>query len=725
MLRRARVLRRLGWTVLGLYVAYVLLGNLFLNTSLAGLAMNRKPDRFHAQWQRGVTWWPGQARLWHVEVKGHARRVQWTAQAERVRASFAPLPLLWRELKFTDIAADELQFDSGRVAADLAPAPARPGGWIIHLASIHSDTLRRARWEKLEASGPGRVEFGMVKQLRGGALEILPSTLQMAAAQVKLADEALLSQATLDASFSMPSHRAADVHGLARLALIKVALELQGEAPGLTATLRPDDRLDVAMQPGAGRAALKLAFEQGELQPGGRVTLDLPVSFTDPAGARSENRFTVDAAIQDQVTLRVILPAQPQGIGSLDANLQIASRRLPLDGWRTLLPQTSGDVALRWRFESLRWLSELLVPSDWLSFDGAGELDAQLRIAAGRLADGSYFEVPGVDLSVRVLDDRIRGHARAAGTIAAPVAGKSEATAHVELALDKFSMASDAAPDQVYVQGRALKLDLESSGDLARFRDTVSARLRFDNASIPDLTAYNQFLPNANLRFTGGSGQLGADVSLNAHGKVARGRFALQAQRAALAVAEIALTGDVAIDTQLTGADLEGRSFTLDGSGVTLRNVGYRDGDEARSGWWAKIQLPHSRVRWGRPLQIDGEVEATMKDVGFLLALFAQRKTYPKWVMRLIDAGEASAQGQVQLRGKSAVLDRLQAQNDRFQLRGRMTLEDARRSGDLLLQWGVLRLGVELHDGERKLHLIKATEWFEERADLLPARAGR
>lgn len=725
MLRRTRWLRRLGWSVLGFYLGYVLLGNLFLSTSLADRALSRKPDRFHAQWQRGVTWWPGQARLWDVKVKGQARRVQWSAQAERVRASFALLPLLWREFKFTDIAADELQFDAARVATDLQPAPVRPGGWIIHLASIHSDTLRRARWEGLEASGQGRVEFGLVKQLRGGALEILPSTLQMTAAQIKLADDVLLSQAALDARFSMPSHRADETRGLARLALISVALQLQGDAPGVALTLASNDRLDIAVQPGGGRADVQLAFERGELQPGGRVVLDLPVSFTDPAGLRRENRFTVDAAIDEQIALRVVLPAQPQGVGSLDANLRIASRRLPLEGWRQLLPQTSGEVALRWRFESLRWLSDLLVPSDWLSFDGVGELDASLRIDAGRLVDGSRFEVPGVELSVHVLDERIRGHARAAATILAPAAGKAEATAHVELVLDRFSIASEAAPDQVYVQGRDLKLDLESSGDLARFRDTMNARLRFSDASIPDLTAYNHFLPRRQLRFTGGSGRLGGDVSLDAHGKVATGRLALTAKRAALAVAEIDVSGDVAIEAQLRRADLEGRSFTLDGSRATLENVGYTQGDETRRGWWTKIALPRSRVRWGRPLRLDGEVEATMKDVGFLLALFARHKSYPKWVLRLIDAGEATVRGQAQMRDGALVLDRLTAQNERFGVRGRLTLDEARRHGDLLLSWGVLDVGLEWQGGERKLHLRKATEWFERRPDMLPASRSR
>src|SRR5690606_31001008 len=106
----------------------------------------------------------------------------------------------------------------------------------------------------------------------------------------------------------------------------------------------------------------------------------------------------------------------PDGHAHLDAGLRVGSRTLPL-AMDELLPQVSGHVDLRWRFDSLRWLSSLLVKRDWLAFDGDGELDAALRIEAGRLAPGSRFEIPAVEIQARVLDDRIAGSARARGEL--------------------------------------------------------------------------------------------------------------------------------------------------------------------------------------------------------------------------------------------------------------------------------------------------------------------
>lgn len=48
--------RAVRWPVLAvvaLYAAYLLLGNLFLNTPLGTAALNRTPDRFAMQWRAG------------------------------------------------------------------------------------------------------------------------------------------------------------------------------------------------------------------------------------------------------------------------------------------------------------------------------------------------------------------------------------------------------------------------------------------------------------------------------------------------------------------------------------------------------------------------------------------------------------------------------------------------------------------------------------------------
>jgi hypothetical protein len=713
-LRRALVFVAIAWLV------YLLLGNVFLNTRLSAAAFNRHPERLSFDWGRALTLYPGQILAWDVTVKGHVRRVRWEASAPRARTRLALVPLLRRELRFPAILAEDVAFAARQVEDDLAPRAPGPGGWTVRLDAIEALSLRRARWNDLALTGHGNARFGMIKRLRGGPLQILPSHLLMSRAELHRGGERVLADAKLQARFEMDRHEGARHPGAARLAFIVADLSLEADAPGLDLGLGGDEQWKLALAPGAGRIQVDLGYDRGLLRPGGRVALQVPVSLEVDGGTRRDNVLSLDADVDAAgLRLRARLPQLPEGRARLDADLRIAQRPLPMQGWDALLPLASGHIDLNWRFDSLRWLSDTLVHEAWLRFDGAGELDASLRIEAGQLAPGSRFEVPAVEIAAHVLRDRIAGRAHAQGRIDAdPRSGVPQA--RVELVLDEYSIAPEEAPGAPYVTGRALSLVLASSGELARFRDTLQAQLGFRDARVPDLRRYNDYLPGANLQFTGGSGTLSGNLSLDARGRVARGRFDVRATGAALRFATRELRGDVAVDTHLARADLAQREFVLDGTRIALERVAFSDaaGNERRD-WWARIVLPRAHAEWGRPLSLDGEATIRMKDVGFVLAVFSRKQRFPRWVMRLVDAGQAEVRGIARVRGKTLVLDRLHAENRRFQLRARLKLEDSQAHGDLLLRWGVLALGVELAPGDRDYHLVRATDWYESRPDLL------
>jgi hypothetical protein len=716
--RLPRKLRITLWIALLAYVAYLIPANIFLNTPLAQRSINRVPERFRIDWSRAISLWPGGIIAWDVVTRGHARNVKWRADAQFAMGRIALLPLFRRELRLPRIDAHDVTFEAHQVEEIMPPREPSPRAWTVTLPVIASSTLREARWNDLRLAGMGDVSFGMSKVLRGGELEIFPSSLQMQDARLTRADSILLDKAAIDSTFSMIEHPPRQHPGRDKLELIVGTLGIDAEVTAMNLTLDDNDKLDVALQPGPGRLTVDLALERGEIKSGSTATLALPVSLAVEGDARRENVLTMQASVGDDIVILAQMPQQPGGRARLDAQLRIAQRALPLDGWKPLLPKTSGHIGLRWRFESLTWLSELLVKKPWLAFDGAGELDADLQVLAGRLAPGSHFELPDVRMVTHVLDDLVTGRGHAKGRIEAGKDGEPRAS--VNLLLQQFAMAPEATPDEPYVDGRDLALNLDSSGDLARFRDTLMARLRFRDAKVPDLTRYNHYLPQRNLRFTGGHGTLGGDLTLDAEGQVARGQFGVRALGAKMRLARIDMAGNVAIDTRLARADLERRSFDLDGTRIDLSRIAFTDpSGNARRDWWAKIELTRAHATWGRPLEVDGEAQIAMKDVGFLLALFAQKKKFPKWVARLVDAGEAQVQGQAQLRGKALVLDRLHAENDRFRVRGRLNLEDARATGDLLLHWGILTLGVELDESERDYRMIGATEWYESRPDLL------
>jgi len=99
--------------------------------------------------------------------------------------------------------------------------------------------------------------------------------------------------------------------------------------------------------------------------------------------------------------------------------------------------------------------------------------------------------------------------------------------------------------------------------------------------------------------------------------------------------------------------------------------------------------------------------------VSSLLDLYADRSAFPKWVGKLIDAGQADATARVRVDGDAVTIDALRARNQRIDLDARMRMAKGQSTGALYARWGVLGLGAETSGGQHKLHLLKARQWYD------------
>ena len=181
--------------------------------------------------------------------------------------------------------------------------------------------------------------------------------------------------------------------------------------------------------------------------------------------------------------------------------------------------------------------------------------------------------------------------------------------------------------------------------------------------------------------------------------------------------------GDFDLDARVGGSDPRARHFDLDGTTLKLRNVKVVDaGRTAGEQWWATLALARGRIEATRPFKVDADAAIEMQDVGLLLALFTRHRDYPRWVLRLADAGTLKAQGRMRMDDSALVFDRVEANNDRFDIKARMRLGRSDPRGDLLLQWRALALGLELDKGGREFRVLRAREWFGARPHLIESR---
>lgn len=716
-----RVMRRLAGSVLALAVLYLVVGNVFLNTALGSWAVNRKPERFHMAWSWGLTAWPGQVVLWNVETKGHVRRVQWSAHAARASGRIALLPLFSRELRMPSIDADDVSATIDRVEQEMPPPPARDGGWWLRFDRIATDSPRQLRIGAFDVAMQGRAQFAFTKQLRGGPLEVQPSSAALTDLVVRAGEQAVLRDGRLDGTFAMARHRREDAAGIARLGFADADIHLGGLTPALAVDLDGGQPWHGAAVEDAegGRIDAQLRLARGVLEPDGVIDVRVPLHATRDGARFADEAMLRIGVVDDGLHVDFALPPPPGDSGRIQGRFEVAGRRVTdLLVADDLLAKTSGTLDVDWQFGSLDWLTPLLVKAPWLELDGAGRVVAALKVAHGRLEPGSRASVPEVDLVATIAGHRFSGRARAEGTLAEGADGQRAAVA---LALARYDVVDVDAPAVRLVQGSDLRIDLDAAGDLKDFRQSAKARLRFADAGIADLRPLNAWLPAAAIELVGGSAKVGGDLELDAEGQVSRGRLGLAARAMRARFGTTALAGDFDLDARIGGSDLKTRHFDLGGSTLKLRNLRLPDDDRAAGRrWWIDLATDRARIEAKRPFALEADARVGMQDLGLLLALYARHRDYPRWVLGLLDAGRADARGRVRFDARGLLVDGVEASNDRFDVKARMQVDRARPKGDLLLAWHKLALGVELGADGHEFHVLRAKDWYAAQPALLP-----
>lgn len=723
-----RLLRRLLIAATVVMVPYLVGGNIFINSQWAHDLANRKPERFHAKWSGALTVFPGMIMGWDVTVGGHARKVVWKASADRVYGSFNVFSLLRRELKSGWLRAINVDIEADRVSENLLPPPFRDDAWTLAFRSISSSSIHHLRFEKFKIDSDASAEIGFIKQIRGGPFEILPSQVSLKKTTLRYGDLSLLSDARITSTFAIPKHRREEAPGWENLEIASGTLDVDGAVPLLGFELDTDNRWRVVSDGATSPARLnaKVGVVTAILQPGSSVEVSVPLTgniastpFNDKATLRGE-------LVVDDIKLTLHLPPPPQGSGSADAEINLANARVDLPrGLKALVRRSSGRFDMNWHFGSLDWLDPILMQARWLQLRGSGDVLARLRVDSGVLLPGSNVEVPHADLGVVVAEHRFFGSTSVNAKVVAAGNDRDEKTPGqlaVDAALDEFDIAASAAPDQSLVQGRDLKIDLTASSDLAEFGNSSKAHLRFKNAEMPDIRAFNRYLPSRSVVLLGGRNRLDGDVHLNAAGKVARADIHVSGSDTRARLGAINLAGDFELSSKLIASKSDADRYELAGSQMKVSRLRVGDGDYSDGEpTWATLDLRRGTITTGQPLRIHADADITMENIRLLLGLFSRHRAFPKWVIRLADSGVLHATGLMRSEGDTLIFDRVKARNDRFDAAARMRVKSGTAHGDLLLHWGVLTLGLEVEGDQRDFHLIGATRWYESQPDLLPA----
>ena len=704
-------LKKILIVVLIIWALYLVAANVFLNTSIGVHTINRKPERFQAQWGWAMSLYPGHIYAKTLKLNGHSRDIKWSAEATKANGRISIFPLLTKTLNFGWINADDIHLVVNKTDDFLPPTINDKTPWQLNFNDIQSSSFLSVRYNEWKIVGTGDADFSIKKELKGGDLEIPPSTARFQNASVYRGDLEVSNKAVVEVALEMLPHTRDEAQGKEKVNKTKATVKVRGNAPGLDLREKKTGALDLKVAGKEGQLLADIEINEGLLEPGGKLHWSIPI-LLEGAETAEEYRAQVIMDVHDNdISVKTKIPALKEGNNYLDTDLRVRGRQVLRTDPKLLLKDVSGVVKLKWHFGSLKWINPMLTKTNWLRLNGEADIAADMKVENGKLMSGSYARIENADLNVNVFDAVFSGQAHADAKI-------SEKTTTIDIVANTFHVADKKQLTKPYVLGNDLKVYLVSSESIERFHEDMQARLQFTNAQIPDLRTYNRSLPGNSLKFLGGSGLASGDFLMDANGELVKGEAVINGKQADIAIGTTRLSGNLVLNAKGRRTKAGTPNYAVDVLTLDLSDVRHRSAPAAGA-WWAKINVASGNVDWAQPLKMRGNANVQMKDASLLFSLFAERSEFPNWLGKVIDQGQVDARSLVSMNGETIIFDDINVKNERLQADARMKLNNGVPSGVLYAQWGKLGIGMELDNGQRKMHLKNAQEWYQTQPRLI------
>ena len=435
-----------------------------------------------------------------------------------------------------------------------------------------------------------------------------------------------------------------------------------------------------------------------------------------------------------EATVRGSVEFKIRGDMKLDSDLEISTLALVRDGRRVafvdqfdlalrsdafaprevkgrqLLRHVSGELTLDTETSSLGFLNAYLSKADWLDLTaGTGRLQADLSVDRGVLGSASRLHFLSEDLRLRYLDWQ--------------ALGKSEFIGQVEAERPRFAAAFqefEVGPKDAevgHITGRELTVSMDlSTNDLAETPD-VDLVLDLPESDVADLSSYDDFLPpGAGIEIVAGSGRASAHLELSTLNDHGEGTMTLSSDNLEARSGGLELAGQIRLAAVLDEADLEQRTFALDGTRLELNGLSLRqEGELVQEDWAGAIELADGRLRLERPLTGQSHLQFEMTDARPILAFFAERKPKLDTVARLLKVRDIEGSTDLGLSNETMVVDALELEANRLKLEGRLCLGKGSRNGALHARTFGVGAAAWFEDSDRRWTLLRPRRWYEEK----------
>jgi hypothetical protein len=368
-------------------------------------------------------------------------------------------------------------------------------------------------------------------------------------------------------------------------------------------------------------------------------------------------------------------------------------------------------LKLTGHLSDLQWLTLLLNTPYRLAVHGAGEMRADLRLASGRLTDGTVLWIQPSQLRVDVMDYSAEGSGRITLTVTKGAKDPGVSLAVIlEDASIKRRQETKAFIDQVEVRLRATADSLRLDSPDA----PVALHLQLPSARVRDMAVYNRYFPvQPVLRVLGGRADLRADIRMTPES--AQGYVKLRTHRLRIGVNDQEIGGELSVDVNLAGGAPQQMTFDISGSTLALTHVRVagRQREFDQADWHARLDLHNGVAVWAQPTRVHIEAGVSMSDTRPLAAIMANQRGKYGWLEKIFNVADVHGFASATITPHRIVIAHLLAESDDMDVGAKGVIEARSHDGVIYLRYKKLHGMLKIEGGARSFHIRQARKKFD------------
>lgn len=233
-------------------------------------------------------------------------------------------------------------------------------------------------------------------------------------------------------------------------------------------------------------------------------------------------------------------------------------------------------------------------------------------------------------------------------------------------------------------------------------------------ADLPDLSLLQDVLPMPKgVTIEAGRAEVHTHVALDLSSYATHGKLEIASHDVRVRVGPEVLTGDVSADVRARGGSLPG-SVLLSGTTVALTNIAIVG--RPTSGWWASFDLRDAQLDTRHGLRFQATVHSSARDALPIAEPLLAISGLPRWVAGLVNTQNLDATADLRADASAFDVRSLVARGKGVTVRLAYRRHDEHAKGAVLIDTGLLDVGVGLHDGGTNVVLLGAKSWYSRQA---------